>query len=308
MPRVEKAMKIYKGSDSPVRISDSVAGEGMNVRYTSMKLSCLPVSFFDELMNGTMSMNEWIQIGKRVRLDGVDLSVLFLENLEIGYLRQIRKEIEAAGITLAMITSYPDFTHPDPAERVNQINKEKEYIRAAGHLSAHMIRVTSGQAHPHLNEVDGIRWALEGLLACESTAREAGVKMVLENHGKPGCWQYTDFDQPTHIFLELVDGIRGSGISVNFDTANPVVYGDDPLSVLEKVIDKVYSIHAADTKTKGVLNHVLLGTGLVPFKRIFSYLKRSGFDGWICMEENSRLAERGVRDAAAFMRKQWQDA
>ena len=139
-------------------------------------------------------------------------------------------------------------------------------------------------------------------------AKEAGVKMVLENNGKPGCWRYTDFDQPTHIFLTLVEGIRGSSIEVNFDTANPVVYGDNPLGALEKVIDKVYSIHAADTKTKGVLNHVLLGTGLVPFKELFSYLKKSGFDGWICMEENSRLAERGVKAAAAFIQKQWRDA
>jgi sugar phosphate isomerase/epimerase len=80
------------------------------------------------------------------------------------------------------------------------------------------------------------------------------------------------------------------------------------LPVLKQVIDQVASVHAADTDTRGALNHVLLGTGLVPFDEIFSYLKRAGFDGWICMEENSRLGQQGVQDAADFVRKTWGDA
>ena len=67
-------------------------------------------------------------------------------------------------------------------------------------------------------------------------------------------------------------------------------------------------MHAADTATRGALNHVLLGTGLVPFKDIFLYLKNAGFDAWICMEENSRLGQQGVQDAADFVRKTWQEA
>ena len=273
-----------------------------------MKLSCLPVSFFPQIIAGEMSVTDWARLGAKAGLDGIDLSVLFLKSLEPADLRAMRRDIEAAGMCVAMITSYPDFTHPDPAERRRQIEQERAYIEAAGRLGAEMIRVTAGQAHPGLREEDGLRWALEGLRACQDAGRGAGVRLVLENHGKPGVWQYTDFDQPTHIFLALAEAIRDTDIGINCDTANPIAYGDDPLPILEKVIDQVVSIHAADTDTRGALNHVLLGTGLVPFRDIFAYLKRAGFDGWICMEENARLGERGVQKAADFIRRTWAEA
>ncbi len=273
-----------------------------------MKLSCLPVTFFQQIIDDQMTVGDWARMGATVGLDAIDLSVLFLKSTEPTYLDQTREEIESAGMTVAMVTSYPDFTHPDPAERRRQIDLERAYIEAVGRLGARMIRVTSGQAHPGLQEADGLRWALEGLRACEDAGQKAGVKLVLENHGKPGCWQYTDFDQPTHIFLALAEGIKGTTIGINFDTANPIAYGDDPLPILEQVIDQVVAIHAADTATRGALNHVLLGTGLVPFAEVFAYLKEYGFDKWICMEENARLGQQGVQDAADFIRRAWQDA
>ena len=274
----------------------------------TMKLSCLPVSFFQQIIDGEMSIRQWARTGREVGLDGVDLSVLFLESLEDGYLSGLREEIVSEGMRVAMVTSYPDFTNPDPEERAREIEKEKGYIEAVGKLGGELIRMTSGQAHPGLAEEDGIRWALEGLRACEEAGRKSGVKLVLENHGKPGCWRYTDFDQPTHIFLALADGLASSSIGINFDTANPIAYGDDPLPILERVMDRIVSIHAADTSTRGALNHVLLGTGLVPFDRLFAFLKERGFEGWICMEENSRLGVQGVRDAAAFVRGAWEGA
>ena len=273
-----------------------------------MKLSCLPLSFFAQIIDGQMTIAEWARMGAGVGLDGIDLSVLFLKGLEPAYLDQVRREIGAVGMRVAMVTSYPDFTHPDPAERQRQLELERAHIEAAGRLRAELIRVTAGQAHPGLNDEDGIRWALEGLKACEEASQKASVRLVLENHGKPGCWEYADFDQPTHIFLALAEEIKDTTIGINFDTANPIAYGDDPLPILEQVIDHVASIHAADTDTRGALNHVLLGTGLVPFKELFSYLKRAGFDGWISMEENSRLGQQGVQDAAAFIRKTWKEA
>jgi sugar phosphate isomerase/epimerase len=255
-----------------------------------------------------MTVGEWAQMGAEVGLDGIDLSVLFLKSLEPSYLDRMRQDIESAGMRIAMVTSYPDFTHPDPDERQRQIELERAYIAAVGRLGAELIRVTSGQAHPGLKEEDGLRWAVEGLKACEEAGQEAGVKLVLENHGKPGCWDYTDFDQPTHIFLALAEELKETSIGINFDTANPIAYGDDPLPILQKVIDQLVSVHAADTDTRGALNHVLLGTGLVPYQEIFSYLKQSGFDDWICMEENSQQGQAGVQKAADFIRKTWQEA
>jgi hypothetical protein len=52
------------------------------------------------------------------------------------------------GIRAAMVTTYPDFTHPDPTERERELTKLEDDIVGASRLGADLVRVTAGQAHP----------------------------------------------------------------------------------------------------------------------------------------------------------------
>ena len=272
-----------------------------------MKLSCLPVSYFREIIDGRMSIRDWALEGARTGLDGIDLSVLFLKSRNPEYLDKTRREIEEAGVRVAMVTTYPDFTHPDPEERERQLAKLQEDIVTASRLGADLLRVTAGQAHPNVDRRDGIQWAANGLSKAMEFARAYPVKLAYENHAKPGAWQYTDFSHPTDIFLEIVERTACVSLGVNWDTANTIAYGDDPIPVLRRVVDRVISVHAADTSTRGELKHVLLGTGLVPFKEMFEILRGAGFDGWICMEEASFKGPAGVKAAADFVRRVWSE-
>ena len=252
-----------------------------------------------------MSIREWALEGARTGLDGVDLSVLFLKSRNPEYLDKTRREIEEAGVRVAMVTTYPDFTHPDPEEREHQLAKLQEDIVTASRLGADLLRVTAGQAHPGVGRREGIEWAVNGLSKATEFARAYPVKLAYENHAKPGAWQYTDFSHPTDIFLEIVERTARFSLSVNWDTANTIAYGDDPIPVLRRIVDRVISVHAADTSTRGELKHVLLGTGLVPFGQMFEILRDAGFDGWICMEEASFKGPAGVKAAADFVRRVW---
>jgi len=272
-----------------------------------MRLSCLPVSYFQDIIGGRMSIKDWAEQGVDVGLDGIDLSILFLKAKDDQYLDSVRHEIEAAGIRVAMVTTYPDFTHPDPAERARELTKLQENIVVASRIGADLIRVTAGQAHPTVKRIEGIEWAVQGLKSAVEYAKKYPIRLAYENHAKPGAWKYTDFSHPTDIFLEIVDRTRDVGLGVNWDTANVIAYGDDPIPVLKKIISRIISVHAADTSTRGQLNHVLLGTGLVPFKQMFEILHASGFDDWICMEEASFTGKAGVKAAADFVRRVWKE-
>ena len=272
-----------------------------------MKLSCLPVSYFQDIINGRMSIKEWALEGSRIGLDGVDLSVLFLKNRSAEYLDKVRQEIEEAGVRVAMVTTYPDFTHPDPVERERQLTRLEDDIVAASRLGADLLRVTAGQAHPSVGRREGIEWAVTGLVKAKEFAKEYPVELAYENHAKPGAWQYTDFSHPTDIFLEIVERTGRASLGVNWDTANTIAYGDDPIPVLKRVLKRVVSVPAADTSTRGELKHVLLGTGLVPFKEMFQVLRDGGFDGWICMEEASFKGPAGVKAAADFVKHVWNE-
>ncbi len=252
-----------------------------------------------------MSIKDWAEQGLEVGLDGIDLSILFLKAKDPAYLDSVHREIEHAGIRVAMITTYPDFTHPDPNERARELSKLQENIVIASRLGADLLRVTAGQAHPVVKRNEGIEWAVQGLKKAVEFAKNYPIQLAYENHAKPGAWKYTDFSHPTDIFLEIVERTRDVSLGVNWDTANVIAYGDDPIPVLKKVVGRVISVHAADTSTRGELNHVLLGTGLVPFKEMFEIIHSSGFDGWICMEEASFKGKAGVKAAADFVRRTW---
>ena len=273
-----------------------------------MKLSCLPVSYFDEIIGGKMSVGQWADEAAELGLDAIDLSVLFLKNREPAYLQAMREEVEAPGLQVAMVTTYPDFTHPDPDERTRQALQLERDIAAAAALGAELVRVTAGQAHPETGREEGIAWATEGLTKALVVAERCGVHLVYENHAKPGAWDFVDFSHPTDIFLAIARGTAGTSLGINFDTANPLAYGDDPVPLLRHVVDRVVSVHVADTRLRGTLDPVVIGTGLVPFGDIFAALHGAGFDGWLCIEEASGRGRSGVETAVNFVRRAWADA
>jgi len=269
-----------------------------------MKLSCLPVSYFAEITAGKMTVADWARMGASLKLDAVDLSILFLPERTEAAAAALRGRIEAEGIGVAMLTTYPDFTHPDPAQRALELEQEVQAVKIAAALGARFIRVTDGQAHPGTSRSNGIAWAAESLTRLVDLAGDLGVQLAFENHAKPGAWTYTDFSQPPEIYLEILSKVPPQ-LGVNFDTGNATAYAADPLDFLDQVLGRVVSVHAADTATRGELNHVLLGTGVTPFEELFHCLKSSGWDGWICMEEASRQGRWGVETAANYIRRTW---
>lgn len=272
-----------------------------------MKLSCLPVSYFREILNGKMTIEQWACQAKAIGFDGIDLSIIFFDNCDNSYLQKIRKQIEALNIALVIVNTYPDFTHPNSSERKRQLSKLDKDIAVASELGAKMVRVTAGQAHPETNRKEGVAWAVDALILSSVAAERFGIQLVYENHSKPGVWNHPDFSLPSDIFLEIADGISQTQIKILFDTANPLVYGEDPLPLLKQVINRIACIHAADIKTRGALEPVAIGTGIVPFNDIFAILKRSEYDGWISIEEASGLGKAGIVGAAEFICKTWNE-
>lgn len=273
----------------------------------SMKLSCLPVSYFKNIISGDLTIGQWAREASKLGLDAIDLSIIFLRQLDAARLKNIRKEIEDAGIQVAVVTTYPDFTHPDEDERKQQLFQMKTDISTSAFLGAKMVRITAGQGHPGIPVEKGIEWAADGLLSSKEAANHNGIRLLFENHSKPGVWEYFDFSHPTEIFLRIAERISDSEIKLLFDTANTLAYGDDPLELLEKVIKKIECVHIADISEKGSLEPVEIGTGIVPIREILKRLKQTGYEGWLSIEEASGLGSSGIMNAVNFVRKAWDE-
>lgn len=268
-----------------------------------MKLSCLPVSYFQEVTAEEKTIAGWAREGKNLGLDGIDISVLFIKNKNNSQLEKIREELDSIGMGIIVTTTYPDFTHSDPIQRERELTRFLGDLTALSILGTRYVRITSGQGHPEVRRKEGVKWALEGILKSVETAEKLGIGLLFENHAKPGVWEYPDFAFPTDIFLEIAGELKNTPVKILFDTANPVAFGDDPVKLLDKVIERTACIHVADTGTRGTLTPVLIGTGLVPFKEVFQTLLDYPYKGWLCIEEASRMGEEGVRKAVDFVRE-----
>jgi sugar phosphate isomerase/epimerase len=252
-----------------------------------------------------MSIREWAALARSEGLDAIDLSAMLVSSHTPVYLEKLKADLTQEEMGITMMTTYPDFTHPDRLQREREMEYARYDVAVSAELGVKYLRILAGQAYPETNVREGISWVVESFKRLDEVANRHGLKLLFENHSKPGAWRYSDFSHPTDIFLEILAKISDTGIRVNYDTANTLVFGDESFRLLEAVVDKIETVHVADTGALGRLEAVVIGEGIVPFGKVFSRLKEVGFDGWLCIEEASGKGRRGLSKAIEFVRSCW---
>jgi len=283
------------------------------------KLAAFPKAYMDALcVDGSMSLREWIELGASLDVDGLEFYSGFLDLRDEGRWGDYRAMAEDQGLEIPMLCCSPDFTHPDPAFRQAEVDKEKRWIELTAALGGRYCRVLSGQRRPEVSLEDGLRYAADAIGACLPCARDHGVILVIENHYKDNYWTYPEFAQMSDVFCALVDRIDDPHFGVNYDPSNTLLAGEDPLELLRRVKHRVLTMHASDrylargtmeelrrqensTGYASLLEHGEIGQGLNDYDRIFDELKSVGFDGWISIEDGVEGFEQ-LRRSVAFLK------
>ena len=270
-----------------------------------MKLSCLPVSRYPDLAAGRLTLAGWFRMAAGLGLDGADFSVAHVPSRRPADLDHISRAAADAGVALPMLVTYSDFTHPDARHRAAQHDDLRGWIDAAARMGVECLRVTAGQAHDGVAEDDGLAWAAEGLAAHVHEAASMHVRLLYENHTRASIWQRFDFTQPAARFLEVARRTAGSGLQILFDTANCLALGEDPLPVLDAIIDRVGGVHVSDIAARGTFEPTTIGTGVAPLASILKRLVDHGYDGWLSIEEASRTGDDGFLRGVAYVDRVW---
>ena len=285
------------------------------------KLAAVPKAYMTALCkDGSMTIREWIDLAASLPLDGVEWYAGFQEMAERSRWPEFRAMATDAGLAIPMLCCSPDFTHPDPEFRREQIALETGWIEMARVLGAGYCRVLSGQRRPGLSREDGIGYTIECIEACLPAAADADVTLIIENHYKDDFWSWPEFAQPMDIFCDIVDRIDHPNFGVNYDPSNTILAGEDPLELLGRISDRVVTMHASDRylaegtledlrrEEVGVegyaarLRHGEVGRGLNDYDAILTELRRAGFDGWISIEDGVDGFEQ-LRGSVAFLRR-----
>lgn len=266
------------------------------------RISVFPKYQFDSLVSRKDSFEQWIRDAKGLGGEGIEHYDGFFRSLAPADVDPIARLIETTDQRTSMICFSPDFTHPDPDERARQVDRQKAAIDLTVRLGARHCRTLSGQRYPGLSREEGIARTLEGIRRSLEYAERRGVVLCMENHYKDGTWRYPEFAQPEDIFLEITEQIDSDHFGVQYDPSNAFVGGFDPVKFLEKVRQRVVTMHASDrylapgatledlktadgsTGYASALKHGETGKGLNDYDAIFRILAGSQFDGWISVE------------------------
>ena len=121
------------------------------------------------------------------------------------------------------------------------------------------------------------------------------------------------------MFCDLVSRIDSPNFGVNYDPSNAFLAGEDPLELLDRVKERVVTMHASDRyliegtledlrreeDSRGYaarLRHGVIGGGMNDFDAIFTKLHDVGFDGWISIEDGiDGLAQ--LQESVSFLRR-----
>ncbi len=293
------------------------------------KLAAFPKAFMQALCkDGSMQIADWVELARPLEVTGLEWYAGFLEMEDRKNWGNLRRLVEESGKTIPMLCCSPDFTHPDPIFRKNQVDKQKYWIEMAAEMGASYCRVLSGQKRPELGVEEGISFAKTSIEECLPYAERNGVTLILENHYKDDFWIYPEFAQKMAIFHRLVDQINHPNFGVNYDPSNTFLAGEDPLDLLNLVANRVVTMHASDRYllsgtiedlrheemgSEGYakrLSHGEIGKGLNDYDAIFKTLKAVGFDGWISIEdgvEGMDQLERSVSFLRTKISQYWSD-
>ncbi len=274
----------------------------------------------DELcVTRAMTVFEWIDLAATLPVDGLEMYDAFFPDLDPDYLAQVKTRLELHKLQMPMMCYSPDFTIPDAEARRAEVAKQRRVMEATSALGGAFCRVLSGQRRPEVSREQGIDWVVECIEALLPQTEELGLTLTMENHYKDNYWTYPEFAQASDIFCAILDRVPSSRLGVNYDPSNAIIAGEDPLAVLDKVKDRVVTMHASDRSLKpgytlddlraqenavgyaSVLQHGEIGQGLNDFDAIFRTLRAAGFQGWVSIEDGVNGMDE-LRRSAEFLR------
>ncbi len=264
-----------------------------------------------------MTLFEWIELAATLLVDGLEFYSGFLRD-DPAFLHQVRDALESHRLAMPMLCCSPDFTQPDPAVLAAEIEREKRMIELTAFFGGRYCRVLSGQSRPGLDRRAGVSQVVSVIKSLLPFAEQHQVVLTMENHYKDNYWEYPEFAQKMDVFIEIVDQIDSPWFGVNFDPSNTLLAGEDPLVLLERVKDRVVTMHASDRFLKSGtvedlrreenaagyaarLAHGVIGKGLNNYDAIFTVLRSVGFHAWISIEDGVNGMEE-LRQSTRFLR------
>jgi sugar phosphate isomerase/epimerase len=209
----------------------------------------------------------------------------------------IRTMADDAGASILCIAGRNDFATADVALRNEHLRNAHWFVDAAAALGAPLVRLLSGEHRNDAPDAAAFARLHQGFNELGAHAEQAGVSIVIENHGGPTA--------TGQRVVRLMQGIESPAVGLNYDPANFLNQGTDPLMALRFTRPWVRYSHWKDLRWDGAgPAFCAFGDGEIQWSPIIDLLQQTAFGGYFGIEyEEPSDVYQGTRRSLENLRR-----
>jgi sugar phosphate isomerase/epimerase len=228
---------------------------------------CCAYSYRKLLVDGSMTMEEFILKAVELEIDGVDLTTYYLNSTEVPYLLGLRRLAFRNGVLFSGTAINSNMCLSDPEQRAWEIKKVKKYIDVTDTLGASHLRVFGGDVPLGAPDSKGVQFVIETMKPLCEYAEKKGVVLGIESHG--------GITSKAENIVQIMKGLGNTPYAgINLDVGN---FPESPYEQIEMCVP--YASHAHIKPTYG--HHPRKDLDL---DRVFQIFAKAGYKGFMSWE------------------------
>ena len=193
---------------------------------------------------------------------------------------ELQNILSCFNVKLIAISGQSDFGVTD-----KHIGKQIEFverqINLANRLGVSILRIFVSNIQAEHLDRHVVERAIKNLKKAALLAEQANVRLALENHY--GITATAD------DVIHIIECVGSDYVGANFDPANFVSSGDDPVEAGKKLAPYIFHTHLKDCVYTGKgqyfgYDYVEIGSGTIDYESILSNLKKSKYEGYLSLE------------------------
>lgn len=228
-------------------------------------------SLVDEIRQGLWTTLDFPKLAREeFDINGIEFVNTLFDVPHMDYLNQLKKNANDYGVSmvLIMVDAEGDPCSPETKVRKQYGINHRKWIDVAHYLGCHTIR-TNCRGHEDASPEENLEWAVDSYQMLLEYASEAGINVVIENHG----WVSNDPDWMEKLFTKLDHPLFGS--YPDWRQPGPEF---DNLTYLEKMLPYAKGMSYRNQPTEELSG------------RMIRMSKRMGYTGWYGIESSGRDA------------------
>lgn len=215
-----------------------------------------------------------MEVASRAGFKGIEPEASFLQHL--AHPAQMRSALEKYALELPVFCYADHWLHA--AETAEEKLRADNWIKFVEHFPGCIFLLVQIPGKDRSNLGERQKNLISCVNAIAARAAEKGIECSYHPNSPAGSLFRTEDD-----YRILLNGLDKDLIGYTPDVGHIAKGGMDPFSIVKEYYGQVNCIHYKDMYSDG--RWAPMGEGIIDFTRITSFLKNSGFNGWIIVED-----------------------